>query len=81
MSLTLLMQIQHAQKDLRRIQTRLDEQKALIAELDDLRADCDHEWDNGLPGWEHEGRYCKKCGINDQYAPTHKKQVEAKRTK
>jgi len=76
MELTLLMQLEHARKDLRLIQARFDEQRALIAELEDMRADCEHEWSDGLPGYEHEGRYCKKCGINDQYAPTHKKQVE-----
>jgi DNA repair exonuclease SbcCD ATPase subunit len=76
--LTLKMQIDHAQKQLRMIQERLTEQEHLIRELEDLRADCRHEWDGGVKGYEHEGRTCKLCGINELYAPTHKKQVEAR---
>ena len=47
--------------------------------LENSRADCEHIWDKGIKGWEHEGCYCIKCGINDQYAPNLKKMVEAER--
>jgi len=47
--------------------------------LENSRADCEHEWDGGIKGWEHEGCYCVKCGINDQYAPNHKRMIEAER--
>jgi len=73
--MTLLMEIEHAQKHLRAFQQRLNEQHQVIRELEDRRADCIHDWDKGLKGWEHEGRICKQCGINEQYAPTHKRMV------
>lgn len=78
-ALTLLDQIKHATKNLVALQARVREQEVLIKELNDLRAECNHEWDSGIPGFEHEGHYCTKCGINDQYAPVHKKRVEADR--
>jgi hypothetical protein len=76
-TLTLLAQIQHATKNLSALQARVKEQQVLIKELEDLRAECEHDWDAPFPGYEHEGRLCKKCGINDYFAPLHKKQVEA----
>lgn len=76
-TITLLDQINHATKNLVALRARVTEQESLIKELNDLRAECKHDWDTGVPGWEHEGRYCTKCGINDQFAPLHKKWVEA----
>lgn len=73
---TLLMEIEHAQKHLRAMQQRVKEQEQVIQELEDLRAECKHEWDEGVKGYEHEGRTCKQCGINELYAPTHKQMVE-----
>jgi hypothetical protein len=77
--MTLLMQIEHARAHLRAMQQRLKEQERLIQELEDLRADCQHEWDEGVKGYEHEGRTCKLCGINELYAPTHKLMVDCRR--
>ena len=47
------------------MQARVKEHEALVKELKDLRANCEHDWDAPFPGHEHEGRLCKKCGIND----------------
>lgn len=38
--------------------------------LEESRVDCEHVWDNGVKGYEHEGVHCIKCGINDMYAST-----------
>ena len=80
-TVTLLDQINHANKHLVAMQTRIKEQKALIHQLEDLRAECEHDWDAPFPGHEHEGRLCKKCGINDIFAPQHKLWVEAARSR
>lgn len=74
--ISLKMQLGHAQKHLDQMRHRMLEQEQLIRELDDLRADCPHEWGDVAVGAEHEGRSCKQCGINDQYAPTHKRLAE-----
>jgi uncharacterized protein Yka (UPF0111/DUF47 family) len=36
----------------------------------DARAHCDHEFQKPIVGYEHEGGYCVKCGINELYAMT-----------
>lgn len=41
-----------------------------LRKLEDSRVDCQHEWDNGVRGYEHEGVYCTNCGINDMYLRT-----------
>lgn len=79
MNTTLLDQITHAQKHLRQLQDRIAEQEQLIRVLEDLRAECNHTWGVPVKGYEHEGVLCTKCGINDMYAPTHKRMVESAR--
>jgi hypothetical protein len=78
--MTLLMEIEHAKKHLHMMQQRVKEQEQVLKELEDLRAECPHEWDEGTVKYEHEGRNCKLCGINELFAPTHAKWVEAKKS-
>jgi hypothetical protein len=75
-ALTLLAQIEHATKTLSTLRAQVKEQELLVKELQDMRADCEHDWDVPFPVGEHEGRLCKNCGINDYFAPTHKKWVQ-----
>lgn len=77
--ITLKTKIEDAQKYLRQMQMRVREQEAFLEELEDQRADCKHTFSKPLKGYEHEGGYCTKCGINEIYAPTHKKMVEDRR--
>jgi len=63
--LTLLMQIETAEKKRREIAQRLMEQDELLAELRAMRFKCDHEFAPALKGFEHEGGACKHCGINE----------------
>lgn len=37
-----------------------------------LRYDCDHEFGQPYPGYEHEGATCKLCGINELHAEHYK---------
>ena len=41
-----------------------------LAEL--RRAECEHDFTPAVRGFEHEGGYCKKCGINQVYAECQK---------
>lgn len=34
---------------------------------------CEHEFSKPLPAFVHEGGNCKHCGVNEQYAPTARK--------
>jgi hypothetical protein len=64
---TLLDQINHAEKHRREIAKRLAEQDAAIAALKFYRFECDHDFAPALKGYEHEGGHCTKCGINEVY--------------
>ena len=77
--MTLKEKIAAAKKELSAAQKVVKTVEIALRELENIRADCEHEWDQGVLGWEHEGVYCIKCGINDQYAPNHKKMIEAER--
>lgn len=37
-----------------------------------LRYDCDHQFGNPYPGYEHEGGTCTLCGINEIHAACQK---------
>lgn len=65
--MTLLDQINYAEKTRHQIAQRLMEQDELLAELRALRFECDHDFAPALPGYEHEGGHCKKCGINEVF--------------
>ena len=65
--ITLLDQINHAEKKRREMAQRLAEQDAMIMELKSYRFECDHDFAPAFPGYEHEGGHCKKCGINEVY--------------
>jgi hypothetical protein len=67
MSLTLLGQINQAEKTRHEIAERLAEQDAVIAELKSYRWECEHDFAPALKGYEHEGGTCKKCGMNEVY--------------
>ena len=46
-----------------------------VAELDQAKArrnDCEHSFMPALLGYEHEGGYCNKCGINQVFAECQK---------
>lgn len=65
--ITLLDQINQAEKTRWELAKRLAEQDAVIAELKSYRFECDHDFAPALKGYEHEGGHCRKCGINEVY--------------
>lgn len=73
--MTLKEQIAEAKYEISQRQEAIKEYERLVASLERQRVYCEHEWDKGIKGWEHEGVYCVKCGINDQYALTLKKML------
>lgn len=42
--------------------------KIKIADVYLLRSRCQHEFSSPLKNFEHEGGYCKECGINELHA-------------
>ena len=75
-TLTLLDQIQYAQRKQAEIEQRLADQRHLVNELLALRKECAHDFEPAIPGYEHEGGTCKLCGINELYAHTLKQQQQ-----
>ena len=75
---TLLDKIKEFQYEIDQREAAISAYKRGIIFLEDQRAYCEHEWNPPIRGFEYEGRLCKLCGINDQYAPLHKKMVETK---
>lgn len=65
--MSLLDQINHAEKTRREIARRLAEQDEMIAVLKSYRFECKHEFSKPWPGYEHEGGQCVHCGINEVY--------------
>ena len=65
MTITINDQINQARKTRRQIEQRLKEQDELIEYLYELRLQCDHDFNPAQKGYEHEGGYCKKCGIGE----------------
>lgn len=43
-----------------------------LRELEKRRVECEHKFTYALPGYEHEGGYCSKCGINEVHARSNK---------
>ena len=78
---TLKEQIDECSYEISQRQFAIELWKTKKLELLDDRAYCDHVWDIPLKKFEHEGRLCVKCGINDIYAETHHKLVEKKHDK
>lgn len=70
---TLKEQIAEAKYEISQRREAIKVYERLVIFLEGLRVDCEHEWDAGVKGWEHEGVSCVKCGINDQYAATLKR--------
>lgn len=77
--LTLKEQIRQAEIELSLRENSVNVLKKALLELRNTRADCPHEWDNGFKGWEHEGKTCILCGINDAFAPELKRMVDSER--
>ena len=46
--------------------TKQDRVKMLKLEM---QAKCDHLWKAPIVGYEHEGRYCAHCDVNDMHLP------------
>lgn len=46
--------------------TKRDRVKVLKLEM---QAKCDHLWKTPIAGYEHEGRYCAHCDVNDMHLP------------
>ena len=67
---TLLEQIKEAKYEISQRQEAIKVYERALKFLEGQRVYCEHEWDAGVKGWEHEGVNCVKCGINDQYAKT-----------
>jgi hypothetical protein len=70
---TLKEQIAEAKYEISQRREAIKVYERLVTFLEEQRVNCDHEWDAGVKGWEHEGVHCVKCGINDQYAATLKR--------
>ena len=48
---------------------RIAEEKEMLHGIKlKMQALCPHDYDAPVKGYEHEGRNCKHCGVNDQYA-------------
>jgi hypothetical protein len=77
---TLLDQINHAEKKRREIARQLAEQDAMIMELKSYRFECDHNFAPALKGYEHEGGHCRKCGINEVHWLCNKEHYAKKET-
>ena len=77
--MTLLDQINDYKYEISQREEAVKVYKIGLKFLEDQRAYCEHEWGKPYKGFEHEGCSCKLCGINDQYAPLHKKIVESKK--
>jgi len=60
---TLLEQIKEAKYEISQREEAIKVYQRALEFLEDQRAFCDHEWGEPHKGFEHEGRYCKKCGI------------------
>ena len=65
--MTLLDQINHAEKTRREIAKRLMEQDEVLSTLRAYRFECKHDFSPALEGYEHEGGTCKLCGINEVF--------------
>lgn len=72
---TLKEQIAEAKYEISQRRNAIKVYEQLVTKLENQRIYCEHEWDKGIKGWEHEGVYCVKCGINDQYASTLRKML------
>ena len=68
--MTLKAQINEKRAEYSAVAQRTAQIRDELLQLENSRADCDHKWDDGVTGYEHEGRYCTECGINELYAPT-----------
>lgn len=68
--MTLLDQIINMQRTVSRMKQALALEEAALRELEHRRIACEHEWGPAVKNYEHEGRCCKLCGINDIYAHT-----------
>ena len=64
---TLLDQIEDAEKERWVIARQLMGQDELLVALRARRFECSHDFAPALPGYEHEGGYCRKCGINEVF--------------
>lgn len=70
--MTLLEQIQRTERLLYAHQRAVEQTKAELSQLQHQRHDCDHQFSRPHPGYEHEGGYCTKCGINEVHAESQK---------
>ena len=70
MSYALIMQIGTAQRKVAQAQKALDLEIAELRKLEASRVHCEHTFEPAVKGYEHEGGYCSKCGINELYAKT-----------
>ena len=64
------MRIGAAQRRVAQVQKTLDLETAELRELESARVYCEHTFEPALKGYEHEGGYCTRCGINELYAKT-----------
>lgn len=70
--LSLAKKIKKAETKVFRKQDKLNRALAKYHGLLALRQNCDHEFSKPLNGYEHEGGYCTKCGINEVHAECQK---------
>jgi len=52
--------IEEMQQELMLKKNAVDVYEKELRILKDSRVHCEHEWDTGIKGYEHEGRYCTK---------------------
>lgn len=70
---TLKEQIDEMHRELRAKREAVWAYENEIYKLMESRIDCPHEWLPSTPNYEHEGRQCNLCGINDIYFETLKR--------
>jgi hypothetical protein len=58
-------QIDYAEKQVREQEEKLELLYGVVKELKSYRSECRHIFSAPLKGYEHEGGYCTKCGINE----------------
>lgn len=70
MALSLKQQIRLAEQEVRELERAVKAQQSIVNKLLESRVFCIHEWEPAVPNYEHEGKHCSKCGINNIYAYT-----------
>lgn len=70
--MSLLDEINEAERELRFLQDQVKRQSQVVADLKYQRLTCNHRFTKPIIGYEHEGGSCVRCGINEVFWATNK---------